>query len=1063
MKRCHLLLLVAASAIACWDTFVQAGDWPTWRGDVRRSGTCAEDLPADLRLQWVRQLPAVTPAWPYEPRLGFDACYEPIVADNLLVLGSPNDGSVTAFDTASGERCWRFFSEGPVRFAPAAAGGRVYFGSDDGWLYCLQLRDGKLLWKVRGVSPEKADRRHLGNNRLISWWPIRGAPVVADGAVYFAAGIWPTMGVSIVAVDSRTGAIRWRNVEIGYLPKVRLDHNVFHPSGLSPQGYLSAMGDTLLVPNGRSMPSIHDRQTGRLVDYIQGYRNGDCRVALAGNYAFVGRDGVVDLRTRREVNSRWASAGKDAPGPEEYAKAHLFEATLFPYKLFPGCSARSALAGDVAYDICEGVFLARDLGHAVLSEYESPLGPGLKPWRWDPPLLWQLATSLAAKKPADSAIIRAGRRLYAHSGGVLTAVDLPVGGQARPKIAWQQPLDGTAAELLAADGRLFVVTQEGRIACLGVPRGQVKNYPLLRASLPGGDGAKPQALAILKATGATQGYCVLAGLAPEGLAEQLLLDSRLKLIAVDADAQRVNRLRERLVAAGLYGQRAEVFCGQPEEFCFPPYLAHLLLAKFSAGDEQRAGRLVRRWFGVLRPYGGTLYLELPQNTTLPPSSAGPELSGAQVERTAGAVMIRRAGPLPQSAPWTHEYADCASSYYSRDDRVRPPLEVLWYGDGPEQGVWNWHDYNTGIKPEVVGGRLFAQRSGELFAYDVYTGRLLWTTKIDRASRCASLEDGVYLAGMDRCTVLDPATGRCLRSFPLSVEPGGRAHATAIRVAGDVIAVTTAKHSLSEWGHLWEGVSLVALERRDGGLLWNRPARPGFHYHALVLGDGMLFCVESPSRVRAKRGGGDAKPAEVPQPSTVWALDARSGKTRWSAATANRNYADTQAHTVGIRDNDDSLGYCREAGILLAGKSGETYAFDAQSGTLRWHEPIGGWPMILCDTKFLTQQGQPCDVRTGKRLGPPLTFGKGGCNYAVAGPHLMMFRDQSASYIDLANGKKQDLYAVRSGCSNSLIAADGLLNVPDFSVGCVCNYPLQTSFALVPSAEHAEADRSEPGK
>ena len=41
--------------------------------------------------------------------------------------------------------------------------------------------------------------------------------------------------------------------------------------------------------------------------------------------------------------------------------------------------------------------------------------------------------------------------------------------------------------------------------------------------------------------------------------------------------------------------------------------------------------------------------------------------------------------------------------------------------------------------------------------------------------------------------------------------------------------------------------------------------------------------------------------------------------------------------------------------------------------------------------------------------------------------------------------------MRSGCSNSLIAADGLLNVPNFAVGCVCNYPLQTSFALVPSA------------
>jgi hypothetical protein len=128
----------------------------------------------------------------------------------------------------------------------------------------------------------------------------------------------------------------------------------------------------------------------------------------------------------------------------------------------------------------------------------------------------------------------------------------------------------------------------------------------------------------------------------------------------------------------------------------------------------------------------------------------------------------------------------------------------------------------------------------------------------------------------------------------------------------------------------------------------------------------------------------------------------------------------------------------------------------------WHAPIGGWPMILCGEKFLTQQGQPFDVRTGKRLGPALSFSRGGCNYAVANPYLMMFRDQSASYIDLASGKKQDLFAVRSGCSNSLIAADGLLNVPNFSVGCVCNYPLQTSFALVPREERNLGTDDHPG-
>ena len=100
-------------------------------------------------------------------------------------------------------------------------------------------------------------------------------------------------------------------------------------------------------------------------------------------------------------------------------------------------------------------------------------------------------------------------------------------------------------------------------------------------------------------------------------------------------------------------------------------------------------------------------------------------------------MIRRPGPLPDSAPWTHEYADAATSYFSHDQRVRPPLTLLWYGDGPDHGFWSWHDYNTGIKPQVIGGRLFAMRGHhELFAYDVYTGRLLWTVRAQQSSHCA---------------------------------------------------------------------------------------------------------------------------------------------------------------------------------------------------------------------------------------------------------------------------------------------------------------------------------------
>ena len=165
-----------------------AADWPQWRYDAQRSAASPDDLPGALRLEWVRELPRLTPAWQDQPKMQFDAANEPIVLDQRLFVGSSHDGSVTCFDTRTGDEIWTFFCEGPIRFAPVAWQDKLYVVSDDGWLYCVDAEAGTLIWKFRGGP---SDRRILGNERLISTWPARGGPVIADGTVYFAAGIWP--------------------------------------------------------------------------------------------------------------------------------------------------------------------------------------------------------------------------------------------------------------------------------------------------------------------------------------------------------------------------------------------------------------------------------------------------------------------------------------------------------------------------------------------------------------------------------------------------------------------------------------------------------------------------------------------------------------------------------------------------------------------------------------------------------------------------------------------------------------------------------------------------------
>ena len=1057
MTRQALLSVVIAVALVPARGLI-AADWPMWRCDARRSGATAESLPETLSLQWVRHLPPPRPAWPNEPRLGFDASYEPVILGKTLFVGSPNDGSVRAFETDTGRERWRFHTAGPVRFAPVAWRGKVYVGSDDGFVYCLDAASGKRLWKLRGAPDDRADRWHLGNGRLISYWPVRGGCVLAGETLYFAAGFWPTLGVFVVAAEARSGRVLWRNAEANYLADVRLDHNDVQDSGLSPQGYLAVAGPRLLVPNGRSMPAALDAETGRVLYYVQGYRNGHWRLAVSEPFAFVGPAGVIDVRTGREVGSRWASAGKDAPRRFDIRRFHLFEGPIHPYKFVPGCSSGSVVSGGIAYGLDRGTFHAYDLRHVTIREYDKKNGEHLlKPWRWDPARQWQF-TPKADKSYGEGAMIRAGRHLVGAAGKTLLAVALPTDG-AKPTCTWRHRLDDRAVGLAAADGKLFAVTAGGAIHCFAAAQRKARVYPLVPPARPTTHAPSARLAAeILARSKVADGYGLVLGLGNGRLVEELLAKSDLHVIAVDPDAGKVAALRERLTAAGLFGQRVEVFVGRGESFGFPPYLASLIVSSERSPASPHwppAERLLE----TLRPYGGTAYLSGPGDGSGAYASRFARRGGPQahVERVAGALLLRRAGALAGSAPWTHECADAARSFFSPDQRVRGTLGVLWYGDGVDHGFWKRKDYGVGVKPQVIGGRLFAlQLSGRtLVAYDVYTGRQLWTAKVEEFTRYASMADGIYVAGGSRCRVHDPATGQVKATYPYETQSGEAVFVADLRVLKDVIviAVSPSKTRAIDKG-LWDSKVLVALDRRTGQVLWRREARERFNNNALAGGDGMVFCVDSRSPAQqsdtARRG---SEPATAE--SILWTLDARTGHPRWSDKRSHDHKTYGPSGWMRVRGQDDSLAYSARHGVLLVGKNGLARAFDARSGKVLWERRVGGaQPWILRGETFLQQSGTSFDIRTGTPAGRPVNLRHGGCNYAVGGAHLVMVRDRSVCTVDPNDGTRQHLRNVRSGCSNSLIAADGLLNVPNFAVGCICNYPIQTSFALAPMPETA---------
>ena len=303
MPRLKVGVAVGAAVVfLCMHTTV-AGDWPMWRYDAARGGSSPDALPQKMQLQWFRDLPKARPAWPpTQPRLQFDAAPQPVVLGKRVFVPSTVTDSLTAYATEDGAQLWRFFAQGPIRFAPVAAQiagkSRVYFVCDDGYLYCLNAVDGKLIWKVRGGPTE---RWIIGNHRLISSWPARGGPVLADGKIYFAASIWSFMGIFIHCIAADSGKTIWLNSGDGANYTVQ-PHGAPSFASVVPQGHLVVSGDSLIVPGGRSVPAVYDRHTGRLKYFQFDKRYGGHEI-MAGRGVYFVTNRPYSLATGKPIST----------------------------------------------------------------------------------------------------------------------------------------------------------------------------------------------------------------------------------------------------------------------------------------------------------------------------------------------------------------------------------------------------------------------------------------------------------------------------------------------------------------------------------------------------------------------------------------------------------------------------------------------------------------------------------------------------------------------------------------------------------------------------------------
>ncbi len=1058
---------------------LRAADWPMWRFDSGRSAASPDELPADLQLMWTRSGEPRVQAWDDPLNLDlmtYDRLFEPIVLEGRMFVGYSDRDKLVALDTETGEELWSFFTDAPVRLPPVGWQGRVYFTSDDGRLYCVNAQSGELQWQFFGgprSTGNFSNRRVVGNQRLISAWPARGGPVIRDGKVYFASSIWPFMGIFIYSMDAQTGEILWVNDSAGST-YIKQPHSAPSFAGIGPQGALVATEKDLIVPGGRSVPAVFDRQTGQL-RYFELNAGGK---GTGGSFV-IANDASYFVHTRLK-------------GVREFDLASGKKTAFMPNE--------PVLHGSLAY-----------------SAEETKSGSGvIRAYGGDRKQIWEIEAD------GRGDLILAGDVLYAAGAQGLTAIRLSKDERAEPQVVWSAAVDpevdGPVERLLAADGKLFAVTAGGDIHAFGSSETASDRAVAQQVSeLQPSEDHLRRAAEIL-AAGDRQGYALWFGAADEQLTLAVAkLSSFVQLAIVDEDVQRVQRLRQQLDRAGRYGA-VTVHHSTAEQFSASSYLAHQVFvgAELSQRLTSDVGAL-KAIYEAVRPYGGTLQLlaDSSEQPAIAERAGAMKLERADVEATPVAVRLTRVGALPGSGDWTHQHGNIANTRKSDDARVRLPLGLLWFGGSSNMDVLPRHGH--GPPQQVVDGKLYIQGIDSLSCRDVYTGRVLWKrdfedlgthdvyyddtyqdTPLDpaynqvhipganaRGTNYVVTPDRVYIVEGSVCHVLDPANGELLQDIELPQEDDKNPNEWGfLGVYGDVLigGVGFAKYrerlelsfeeedgklnrnkagfgskSLDRAGSL----ALVGMDRKTGAVLWKIDARHSFWHNGIVAGGGRIYCLDKhpqPVEDKLRRRG-----LALPSNYRILAIEPATGKTAWEvedgifgtwlsyseqhdlllqagaaasdrlAAEVNRGMAVYRGADGSVQWRNDDLKYsgpCILHNDLIITNSNSysesAGAFYLESGDPYWIDnPLTGQPEQWKITRAY------------------------GCNTILASENLLTFRSGAAGFYDLTNhGGTGNLGGFKSGCTANLIAAGGVLNAPDYTRTCSCAYQNQTSLALV---------------
>ena len=157
-------------------------EWSMWRGNTNKPGVASAG-PSDLS----------TPSWKYQTNGAITS--SAAISGGKVYIGS-QDKNLYCLDAYNGTKIWNFTIGAQILSSPAVYNGKVYTGADDGYIYCLNAATGAQIWKI-----------NAGGTIPIVFAPIwqpRSSPIIVNDRLYVGA-----LDGKIYCVNPSNGDIHW--------------------------------------------------------------------------------------------------------------------------------------------------------------------------------------------------------------------------------------------------------------------------------------------------------------------------------------------------------------------------------------------------------------------------------------------------------------------------------------------------------------------------------------------------------------------------------------------------------------------------------------------------------------------------------------------------------------------------------------------------------------------------------------------------------------------------------------------------------------------------------------